>query len=89
VIVKLEKPRAVSVFLFEYPVRMEGDDKMFIEEFELEYISPLDSSRTFRTFATVSFFMQHFVLRIHLFRDISNMTLYKTVHTLCRTVLFH
>jgi len=51
--IELTKPKALGALLFQYTERQEGEEKMYMEEFELQYISPLDSSKTFRTFAGV------------------------------------
>ncbi|WAR21584.1 hypothetical protein MAR_015558, partial [Mya arenaria] len=50
--VKLSKPMAVSVFEFNFVKRHENDGgRAFIQEFDLHYISPLDSSKSCRSFA--------------------------------------
>ena len=53
--VKLDKPRAVSIFQFQFPARSEQHpDKQFVRQWDLQYISPLDSTQSFRTYASVS-----------------------------------
>ncbi|XP_060579493.1 uncharacterized protein LOC132736386 isoform X3 [Ruditapes philippinarum] len=47
--IQLDQPKAISVFSFMWSDQ--GNQKI-MTEFELQYISPIDSSRRFRTFAT-------------------------------------
>jgi len=57
--VKLDKPKAVSIFHFQFPLRSEQHtDKQFARMWDLEYISPLDSTKSFRTYASVSALQQ-------------------------------
>ncbi|KAH3707245.1 hypothetical protein DPMN_066644 [Dreissena polymorpha] len=50
--ITLDKPTAVSVFEFGFLTRLQSDpERMFMREFNLQYIAPVDSTRSLRTFA--------------------------------------
>ena len=53
--IKLNKPQAISVFNFNYiDLDKKHTEKQYMRDFELQYIPPTDSSKMYRTFATVS-----------------------------------
>ena len=52
--VKLDQPKAVSIFQFQFPKTTEQHpDKQFARMWNLQYISPLDSTKSFRTYDLV------------------------------------